>query len=59
MDTNHPDMAEAMKREEEQREAAAIAADLAYMQGREAREWRMQERALEDQQRLLAAQGML
>ena len=46
-------------REAEQREAAAIAADLAYMQGREAREWRMQERALEDQQRLLAAQGML
>ncbi len=59
MDTNHPDMAESMRREAEQREAAAIAADLAYMQGREARERRMQERALEDQQRLLAAQGML
>ena len=59
MDTHHPDMADAMRKEAEQREAAAIAADLAYMQGREAREWRMQERALEDQQRLLAAQGML
>ena len=59
MDTHHPEIAEAMQREAEQREAAAIAADLAYMQGREAREWRMQERALEDQQRLLAAQGML
>ena len=59
MDTMHPDMADAMRQEAEQREAAAIAADLAYMQGREDREWRMQERALEDQQRLLAAQGML
>ena len=59
MDTNHPDMTDAMRKEAEQREAAAIAADLAYMQGREARELRMQERALEDQQRLLAAQGML
>ena len=59
MDTYHPEMAETMRKEAEQREAAAIAADLAYMQGREARERRMQERALEDQQRLLAAQGML
>ena len=59
MDTHHPDMTDAMRKEAEQREAAAIAADLAYMQGRGAREWRMQERALEDQQRLLAAQGML
>ena len=59
MDTHHPDMTDAMRKEAEQREAAAIAADLAYMQGREARERRMQERALEYQQRLLAAQGML
>ena len=59
MDTMHPDMTDAMRKEAEERESAAIAADIAYMQGREAREWRMQERALDDQQRLLAAQGML
>ncbi len=59
MDNHHPDMAEAMRQEAQQREAEAVAADLAYIRDREAIEAARLDRAIMDQQRCFAAQGML
>ena len=56
MDTNHPEMAEAMQREAEKREQE-IWAQIAQKEAREDA-WRLG-RALDLQTRELAAQGML
>lgn len=66
MDYMHPTMVEALKGHwpliapgTPPDEAARVAADLAYIHEREAREARTLDRAIMDQQRHFAAQGVL
>lgn len=59
MDNMHPAMVEAQRLATQAREAELVAADLHYINNREAIEAVRHDRALMDQQRCFAAQGML